>query len=220
MDMSDTLDLKTIEKKAFRSVHQDGLWDIVIGGIVLSYSALAYSTDSEAFPLLRFGLFLVGLCVFELIFWGGKKYVTIPRLGLVKFGPRRKRRMLTMTIVLGAIVLVQVVILVGSILAWRNPGWAASLGLVSSNPDFERLLVAFIGAMFVGPSMVMIAYFNEFMRGYYIAVILSLAVFSLIWFGQPIYLVISALIIMIPGVVLFVRFLHAYPLPPAEVSHD
>jgi hypothetical protein len=141
-------------------------------------------------------------------------------MGLVKFGPRRKRRMLTMTIVLGAIILVQVVILSGSILLWRNPGWAASLGSVSSDPDYERLLVAFIGAMFVGPSIVMIAYFNEFMRGYYIAFILSLAVFSMIWFGQPVYFTIAALLIIIPGVVLFIRFLHSHPLPPAEVSYD
>jgi len=218
--MSTSIDLKKLEKKAFRSVHQDGLWDIVIGGIVLSYSALDYSTDSEAFPLLRFGLFLVGMCVFELTFWVGKKYLTIPRMGLVKFGPHRQRRMLTMMIVLGAIVLAQVVILVGSILLWRNPGWATSLGFASSNPDNGRLLVAFIGAMFVGPSMVLIAYFNEFMRGYYIAFILSLAVFSRIWFGQPIYLTISALLIILPGLVLFVRFLRAYPLPPAEASHD
>ena len=218
--MSASIDLKNLEKKAFRSVHQDGLWDIVIGGIVLSYSALEYSTDSEAFPLLQFGLCLVGLCVFELIFWVGKKYFTTPRMGLVKFGPHRKRRMLTMMIVLGAIVLVQVVILVGSILLWRNPGWAASLGLASSSPDNGRLLVAFIGAMFVGPSMVLIAYFNEFTRGYYIAFILSLGVFSLIWFHRPIYLTISALLIILPGTIFFVRFLREHPLPPAEGIHD
>ena len=61
--MSEALDLKTIEKKAFRAVHQDGLWDIYIGGIVMSMSVLAYSTSSEAKPLLRFGLYLAGMGV-------------------------------------------------------------------------------------------------------------------------------------------------------------
>jgi hypothetical protein len=218
--MSDTLDLKTIEKKAFRAVHQDGLWDIYIGGIVMSMSILAYTDSSEAKPLLRFGLYLAGMGVFYLFFWAGKKYLTIPRLGQVKFGPRRQKRRLTMMIVLAGIVLLQLVILMGTIFLWQNPERAAILGLSKADPDLERLLVATIGALFVGPSMVFLAYFNEFMRGYYIAVILSLAVFSLIWFGEPVYLIIAGLLILIPGVVLFIRFLRNYPLPPPEVSYD
>ncbi len=218
--MSEPLDLKTIEKKAFRAVHQDGLWDIYIGGIVLSMSCLAYTTSSEAKPLLRFGLYLAGMGVFYLLFWAGKKYLTTPRLGQVKFGPRRQKRRLTMMIVLAGIVLLQLVILMGTIFLWKNPERAAALGLSQTDPDLERLLVATIGALFVGPSMVFLAYFNEFMRGYYIAVILSLAVFSLIWFGEPVYLIVAGLLILIPGVVLFIRFLRNHPLPPAEVSYD
>jgi len=218
--MSNALDLKNIEKKAFRATHQDGLWDIYAGGVVLSMSVLAYSTASEAFPLLRFGLFLAGLGLSYLIFWGGKKYITAPRMGQVKFGPRRQRRKLTLVLVLAGIVLLQVILLFGTIFLWANPEWAARLGFSGSDPDRERLLVAVIGALFVGPSTALIAYFNDFPRGYYIAFIMSLAVFSLIWFGQPIYLIIAGLLIIIPGVALFVHFLREYPLPPAEVSHD
>jgi hypothetical protein len=176
--MSDSLNLKNIEKKAFSATHQDGLWDIYIGGVVLSMSVLAYSSASEAFPLLRFGLYLAGMGIFYLIFRVGKKYLTSPRLGQVKFGPRRQRRRLTMMIVLAGIVLLQAIILVGTIFLWANPLWATSLGFSHSGLDRERLLVATIGALFVGPSMVLIAYFNDFLRGYYIAFILSLAVFS------------------------------------------
>ncbi len=218
--MSEALDLKTIEKKAFRAVHQDGLWDIYIGGIVMSMSVLAYSTSSEAKTFLRFGLYLVGMGLSYLLFWAGKKYITVPRLGQVKFGPRRQKRRLTMMIVMVGIVLLQLVILLGTIFLWQNPERAAVLGFSQTDPDLERLLVATIGALFVGPSMVLLAYFNEFMRGYYIAVILSVAVFSLIWFGEPVYLIIAGLLILIPGVVLFIRFLRNHPLPPAEVSYD
>jgi len=217
--MSETLDLKAIERKAFRSTHQDGLWDIYIGGVVLSMSVLAYSTDSEAFPLLRFGLYLLGLGAFWLIFWAGKKFITAPRLGQVKFGPQRQRRKRTMATVLIGIVLLQAIIVAVTILLWANPEWATSLGIANADPDLERLLVATVGALFVGPSMVLIAYFNDFPRGYYIAFLLSLAVFALIWYGQPIYLIIAGLIIMIPGAVLLVRFLRQHPLPPAEARH-
>jgi hypothetical protein len=217
--MTASLDLKSIERKAFRSTHQDGLWDIYIGGIVLSMAVLAYPTASEAYPLFHFGLYLAGMGIFYLIFWAGKKYLTTPRLGQVKFGPQRQRRKLTMILVLLGIVLVQVLLLMGTILLWQNPQWADSLGFSSADPDRERLLVATVGALFVGPSMVILAYFNDFGRGYYIAFILSLAVFSLIWFGEPVYLIVAGLLIMIPGLVLFVRFMRQYPLLPAEAHN-
>ncbi len=217
--MSETLDLKAIEKRAFRATHQDGLWDIYIGGVVISMSVLAYSESNEAFPIIRFGLFLLGLGASYLVFRGGKKYITTPRLGQVNFGPQRQRRKRTLVIILGGIVLLQLLILVGTVWLWANPDWTSSLGIGGADPDLERLLVATVGALFVGPSMVVIAYFNDFTRGYYIAFILSLAVFALIWFGQPAYLIAAGLVIMIPGVVLFARFLRQYPLPPAEARH-
>ena len=181
--MLDSIDLKELEKKAFRTTHQDGLLDICIGGVILSMSAMEYSNDSEAFPILRFGLLVVGVIVSQLVFWGGKKYFTTPRLGQVKFGPIRKRRAATTAIVMSGIVLLQVLLLVGQIFLWNNPQWAISLGFSSVDRDRERLLVAIIGALFVGPSTFLLFYFSDFVRGYYIAFLLALAVFSMIWFG-------------------------------------
>ncbi len=218
--MVDTLDLKQLERKAFRATHQDGLWDIYIGGVAMSMAALAFSDDSDAFPLVRFGFFLAGLALSYLIYWGGKKYITTPRLGQVKFGPRRQRRKVTLAVILGGIVLLQLLILAGTVFLWRNPGWATRLGWSAADQNLERLIISIIGALFVGPSTALIAYFNDFLRGYYIAFILSLAVFSLVWFSQPIYLIIAGLLILVPGAVLFVRFLRQHPLPPAEASHD
>jgi len=217
--MSTSLDLKSIERKAFRSTHQDGLLDINIGGIVLCMSFLAYTMDDEVSTLFRFGVYLAGAVFFYLIFWAGKKYLTTPRLGQVKFGPQRQKRKLTMVFVLSGIVLMQLLIFAGTMLLWQNPHWAASLGFTGSDPDRERLLVATLGALFVGPSMVILAYFNDFVRGYYIASILSLAVFSLIWFGETVYLVVASLLIMIPGLVLFIRFMRQHPLPPVEAKN-
>ena len=216
--MYSTIHLKELEKKAFRAAHQDGLWDIYMGLVILSMSALTFSDAGDSSRFLHYGLFLLGLGVAYLLFWGGKKYLTTPRLGQVKFGPRRQRRMITMVIVLSAIVLLQVVLLIGTILLLKNPQWAAELGF--THTDGERLLVAIIGALFVGPSIALIAYFNDFTRGYYIALLTAAAVFSQIWFSQPAYLIAVALLIIIPGAVLLIRFLHKYPLPPALVPHD
>ena len=79
------------------------------------------------------------------------------------------------------------------------------------------LLVAIVASLFVGPSMFLIAYFTDFPRGYYIALIMSIAVFSFVWFWQAIYLIIGGLLIMIPGIYLLTRFLQAYPIPPVEI---
>jgi hypothetical protein len=215
--MHDTLDLKKLEKKAFRATFQDGLLDIQMGGVVMSMAALASFDDSDAFPLLRFGLFLLGMMVTNLIFWGGKKFVTLPRLGQVKFGPRRKRRARTLALALGGIVLAQVAIVIGTVLLGQNPQWATALGLDQAGADLERLVVAVIAAMFVGPSVTLMAYFTDFTRGYYIALLMSLGAFCLVWFGQPLYLVAAGLLIAVPGAVLFARFLRQHPLPPAEV---
>jgi hypothetical protein len=217
--MTGLFDLRNIEKKAFRATFQDGLLDIYQGGILLSMSWLANTITGETSTVLRFGLFLAGMGLFNLIFWGGKKYITMPRMGQVKFGPIRQRRGLIMALVLSGIVALQLIFLVGTILLWRNPGWATDLGLHTTNRDLERMAVAIIGALFVGPSMVLIAYFSDFLRGYYIAIIFSLAVFAWIWFSQPVFLSIASLFIMISGVVIFVRFLRKYPLPPAEVNN-
>ena len=218
--MYDTLDLKELEKKAFRATYQDGLWDIYVGCVVLSMSVLAYADASEAYPFLRFGLFLAGLGISYLLFWAGKKYLTTPRLGQVKFGPHRQKRKSTLMIVLSGMLLLQVALLAGTIFLWRNPHIAASLGFTHSGDDLERLLVAITGALIIGLGTAIIAYFNDFGRGYYIAFILSLAVFSLIFFGQPIYLIAAGLLIIVPGVILFIRFMREHPLPPAGASHD
>ncbi|MCL4561634.1 MAG: hypothetical protein M1281_13600 [Chloroflexi bacterium] len=214
--MSDSLDLKDIEKRAFRAEHQDGLYDIYFGGVVLCMTILAVSTGGETYQFSRFVLYMIGLVVLSLLFQGGRKYITTPRLGRVKFGPRRQRRKMILFLVMAGIILVQVAIVVGTSLLLRNPQWAISLGLSQINPDFERLIVAAISALFVGPSMVMISYFMDFLRGYYIAFIASLAVFSLVWFHEPVYLVIAGMLILIPGIVVFIRFLIQHPLPPAE----
>jgi L-lactate permease len=60
------------------------------------------------------------------------------------------------------------------------------------------------------------AYFNDFPRGYYIAVLMALAVFLMIWINQPYYPAVIGALIILPGLVLFIRFLMKYPLPKGD----
>lgn len=218
--MSAPINLRQLEKKAFRTIYEDGLLDIDMAGIIASMALLAFQPDEDPGRWLRYGLFLGGMIASTLIYSLGKKFITGPRMGQVVFGPARRRRKATLVAVLSVIVGAQILVVLGSVVLWNNPGLAASLGLAALQPESERLLVSVVGAMFVGPSMALMAYFTDFSRGYYIAVLLSLGVFLMIWFRSPVMMLTAAALIFLPGAALFVRFLRKYPLPPAEVRHD
>ncbi len=213
------LDLKEMERRAFRSTYQDGLWDIYTGGTVAGFALLAGIPEGNAFPLRRYLLFFAVIGLSYLAFWAGKKYITLPRLGSVKFGAERQKRKRTLGIILAVIVVIQVLVVLLSILLWAKPELAGGIPWLSGDRRATDLLVASLGALFVGPSLALMAYFNDFPRGYYTALVMSAAVFLLIWFDQPAYLMLAAALILIPGLVLFVRFLRQHPRPPAEVGN-
>jgi len=219
--MNQPLDLKEIERRAFRSTYQDGLWDIYQGGIVLSFTAFAgaLSRPDDFDSWQRFLIFVSGIALSYLVFWAGKKFITLPRLGQAVFGPVRQQRNRRLSTVLGGIVAIQSLVVLFSIAAWNIPtlrGWLGG----SASSDMETLIVALVGAFFVGPSLTLIAFFNDFSRGYYIAAIMALAVFCLIWFDQAVFMLIAGSLIVIPGLVLFVRFLMTHPVPAAEDRHE
>lgn len=216
--MNTPLNLKDLERKAYRSTYQDGLWDIYQGGLTASFTAFVSVMDPSInlSTLQRFLLFMVGVGFSYLIFWGGKKWVTLPRIGQVKFGPARQRRKRTLAVVLGSIVVIQAFIVALTVALWQNPALSRSLGLAGLPQNLETLLVAVLAVCFVGPSLSLRAYFNDFPRGYYIAAVVSTSVFCLVWFGSAVYTMVGGLLIILPGIVLFLRFLAEHPLPASE----
>jgi hypothetical protein len=217
--MSSTINLREIERKAFRSTYQDGLWDIYFGLVVTAMAIFMYRPPEGYAPtniLLAMGTIALAGGLLGL----GKKLVTLPRMGQVRFGPARQRRKVTLAVILGLVVLVHSGIVGLTALGWLNPQVSAKINSILLDRDLMDLAVASIGALFVGPSMILIAYFNDFTRGYYIAVMMSLAVFIMIWLNQPIYPILMGALIILPGVVLFVQFLRNYPLPRWEAPHE
>jgi len=211
--------LKELERKAFRSTYQDGLWDLYFGLIVICMSIFLYRPATGYNPL-NIVLMLISLIGAYALFWAGKRFITLPRMGQVKFGEKRARRKKTMFIVLGAVVLIQVVFLVIQFISWRNPEFGDMLNTFLQEKNAMDLAVATIGSLFVGPSMILIAYFIDFPRGYFIAVMMALAVFLMILLNQPIYSIIIGILIAVPGAVLFVRFLRKYPLQGKDSDHE
>ena len=210
--MSTQLDLKEIERKAVRSTYQDGLLDICISLVVGSMALLMFNVAQDKLSLLYVVLAFLGVLAGQVVYWAGKKFITLPRMGQVKFGETRRQRTKSLTVILIMVVLIQVGIVLLTAGVWAIPAWGDKLQELVPGRGATDLLVTTGGALFVGPSMMAIAYFTDFPRGYYIALVMSLGVFLMIWLWQPLIQVGAAILIFIPGLVLFVRFLRQYPL--------
>lgn len=216
--MSHNIDLKHIERKAFRSTYQDGLWDIYIGLVVVLMAIFIYR-PTTGYSAMNIIIFLGSYGLAYLIFWAGRKFITLPRMGQVKFGPMRKRRKLHLAMALGVIILINIGLVIWTALGWVDPQRFAPLNNLLMERGWMDLAVALVGSLIVGASMTLMAYFNDFPRGYCIAILASLAIFLMIWLNQPIIPILLGTLIVLPGVVLFIRFLRAHPLPRQEALH-
>jgi hypothetical protein len=218
--MSQPLDLKALERKAFRSTFQDGLWDLYFGCLLLVNTFMFTFQQSEQMPWLKLTLEFVLLAGSAGLFWLGKKYITTPRLGQVKFGPDRRKKGLTLGLILAGFVLVTLALVLVTAAAGRIPAVGAAVDAWLPEVQTPRLLLASFLGLFLGLVIAVIAYFNDFPRGYYIAVVTSLGFFLTYLLDNPLYLGLAAALIILPGLALFVRFLRDHPLPPAEATGE
>ncbi len=213
--MTNTLDLKQIERKAYRFIYQDGLMDILLGTIIVGIGFYAYLPES-GYSTANWVWFVVTFMVAQGMYWAGKKFITQPRMGQVRFGPMRQRKNKTLAIVMGIVVLLQVLIVGVTTLGWFNPEIGQKF---FGDISVEHLAVALLSSIFVGPPLIFIAYMTDFLRGYYIAILFALAVFLMIYYNRPIYPFIIGGLIIVTGTVLFIRFLRMYPSPQGLESN-
>ena len=211
--MSPNINLKELERKAWTSYFQDGLWDIYLGLLLLAMAIGALLSDigvPGAWHMTIYGTLMV---LSMLVLWASKKFITVPRMGRVKFGPKRKAKLNWVRVVLLLSVLVEAGVFVA--------------GLAMRGNRLEQLSVAFFfPAAWVVNAIVVFslgAYFLDFNRLYLIGVLYALPVpldilfhkfasMDLTFFaiGVP------AIVILIVGLVMLVRFLRDYPLLPEE----
>jgi len=209
--MSENLDLKSLEKKAYRSVFNDGLWDLFIGLIILNMG-LATLLGS-LFNLPEIWNIIIPSLVWNimafLVFYFGKKFITIPRIGFVKFGPKRKSKQLKLKLILFAFFIMNILLFV-----------LPFTGLIR-NIQLEPLLLTLILGMGVLTfPFCVVAYFLDFTRLYYYAFLAGIGLFltELLYpiVGSPLdtffsYGITGGAIVVI-GLYYFIQFLKEYPL--------
>jgi hypothetical protein len=210
------IDLKKLERRVWTSFYEDGIWDIYLGLLLSSIAIGAFCTDvgiSERYSI--FGH--VGMLVLAILFLVlGKHFITVPRTGTVVFGPRGRAR-LTKAQILLAISCVS--------------GLAAFLLIASTvgNATARQPVMDYIVPVFWTVNMLLLfslaAFFLNYRRLYIIGFLYAIAVpadkvlrqilhidLSVVAFGVP------AMIILIMGVVVLVRFLRKYPFPGEDFS--
>ena len=193
--MTTPLNLKELENKAFRSFYKDGIWDIFFGLMLFAMWAFTLFDDMEnkAVRMLVMLFIEVG-AIFFLIY--GKKEITVPRLGEVTFGKKRKRRLLYVFLANSVSVLFIAAMLVMNI---ADVSWLEN----------DSISAIFLGVWIVFITSVM-AFFLDFDRLYIYAVIFGGAFTAVLLTGVEILFLVGSLLILVPGLAIFIRFLREY----------
>jgi hypothetical protein len=205
--MSVPVSLKDAERKAFTATFQDGVWDIVLGLQLLAWGVAPLL--EETLPLSDFWVAILSLPIM-LVLWAGKKFVTTPRMGLVKFGPKRKAGLRAMVVIVCVLLLVAA--LLGFLIATNRVRPELTTGLSIPLVAWALPLIMCFSAA---------AYFTDVNRLYVYGVLFAISMPIRIIFKQsPDLRGISLMgffvaggIILLTGVVLAIRFLRDYPIP-------
>lgn len=213
--MSNTISLKELERKAYRSFFGDGIWDIYLGLLLLSMGGGPILMGAGAAPSTAMVLSLsLGVAAVAL-FLGGKRLITIPRLGRVKFGEargkgtKRTRAVMALSVLVGLAVFV---LMSAKRLPIGGPGgipvaaliWAGNcvvvFGLAAYFLDFSRLYA--YGLLYAASFSLGVVLTEQLGRQYGF----------LVAYGA------TAGPMLVIGVALLSRFLRAYPA--GEVRDD
>jgi hypothetical protein len=207
--MSHTIDLKELERKAYRSFFEDGIWDIYLGLLLLAMGGgpalLALGAPVVWAAIAPLTVVVLGM----LVFFGGKKYLTVPRLGAVQFGPARTQRRKKTSVVLACSVVVGIALL--------------ALSATRSLPSLGLAGVPTVAIIFAANCVIVFslgAYYLDFSRLYICGLLYAVpfplaVVLAERWSPAAGFLVAYALSagpMILVGLILLVRFLREYPV--------
>jgi hypothetical protein len=201
--MTEKINLKELEKKAWETQFIDGTADIIIGILIGITTIMRFNMDVSLYQYLWFLplVLFVGLV---------KKYITNPRIGIVKFSKERirKDRMY--------VLIVSIIIAILFAIAFTFP-----IGDWYFTMSKTKIIVAAI--LFTIWSS--IAYFRDFPRLYLYAFLMTLSFIltdtNSLKEGIPIGAYawsITAIIMVAIGIVYLAKFIKKYPLPSMEVT--
>jgi hypothetical protein len=201
--MNGKMRLREIERTAWTSYFEDGLWDLFFGVLFL-ISGIRSLTDNVWYVRGLYTLLLVA-CI--LILPIGKKRITIPRLGHVKFGRARKLRQSKAIAILAISVLTTF-----ALLMLPKSGLAPPPKM-----PISPIIAAWIAVVFG-----VLAYYLDFKRLFAYGVLFAISEVLSGLFGEPIGSIMQAILgvaVLVVGIAVFMRFMRRYPLPTEETPN-
>jgi hypothetical protein len=197
--------LKEIEKKTYKTYHQDGLIDIFVGLYILLFGAGIFLRTYTEFTTW-FIIPAIFPSVMIPIWISFKRRITIPRIGYVKFGLRSANKL--MAVFLGLAVVGLGVFMVFGFGGMMDQSWAVTLmDLIVSN----SMIIIGVSAFLLSS---LFAYTMGLKRLYAYG-LLTLIMFTIGHFivtQFEYFPVIIGSAIIIYGLVLLRQFLRKYPL--------
>ena len=186
-----SIDLKELERRAYRSTWEDGLLDLMLGAWIVSMGAM-HGTEVDFVPAL---FVAVGVP----LWMAGKRWITIPRIGLVRFGAERQREIRRGY---GLLLAVLLLTLFGGVLAYFT--------LAGDAPRFPvRLLFGTVVAGLI--ALVGFLFDIRRLNLYAGAVFLAYAAGEVLRSSQDLIVVFAGVAVVLCGAVILGRFLRKYP---------
>lgn len=214
-------DLAAAERNAFRSVVDTGLWDIMLASVVAMF-AIAPLLSARLGDFWSSAIFLPFWAVVYLILHFVRGRFVVPRVGVVRFGPPRVRRLRRFGVILLAVNVVSLA--VGAIAATSATG-----------PRSWAFPIAFAASVLALFSLFAYAYELPRFFAYGVSIVVGIAVGEWLWrggyvshHGFPAVFGTIAIVIAATGIAKLARLLSHRPPAmtgvgggmPASANHD
>lgn len=213
-------DLKAVEKKAFKATFEDGVWDLYLGVLLLPLVIFPWvhyvlKADLTWAVLSMMLIYALGFAGFRWL----KYHVTLPRLGMIKPGPDRQKKLhiLRITLVVaGLSVVVLVLVTIFASVFSQIVVFGISLQTVIFGIPlvlWKFTFLAIIGAWLA-------SWLLDFPRLLLYGVLFGIAIpVDSVYFFESGWMPLTSLAVLLAiatGLAYLLRFLKRYPLPQME----
>ena len=210
MKMPEKIDIKKIEKQTYQFTFTDGLTDMTYGSLLI-FIAIAPILREILYPSYIIFLILPPSLISIL----GKIFITVPRIGIVKFNQNRTKSRNKIRLLIAILLPITVVMVVLTFLGLYNikvGGYIVPVG----GGIFALILLSLVAYIMDYP--------HFYLYGISIGLGLPLAALLKPIFGEPLHYIISfgisGTLILIYGTITLIKFIKKYPIPKEGVKYD
>jgi hypothetical protein len=197
--MNQKINLKEIERRAYTSYHQDGVIDITIAVVVFLFSIIMLGD----MPWMGGIGGIAGILAVSL-YASFKKFVTVPRIGYVKFPQQRAQRMVAIAVALGTLsAFMGLIALLQTTSQGTTPDW---LMLLIDN--YMLTIGTAVAALFLLGGY---AFKTKRIYAYALLTLVLFVAGHFIYFPLYYYLTALGILTLACGLFLMIRFVSKYP---------